>query len=423
MNNNNFLELKKIILKEKELLKEIQKNPSSKKISELRKTNDFLPQILEKISLPNPSLIEKQNISKNPEPQKKFSFEKIKEPQKSLLKKPDLKKEDDEELELEQEVLKRIKKGEGKIVEQKEKQIGFYLRTSNKIFSRISLSLYEKSMFKSLKEDLVKANLFFLPVTYISVILFTTLLSLAGGFLVFLFFLFFNIGVELPFISLYQGEFLSRFLKTFWIIFVAPIVTFFSMFLYPSLEKKSIDGRINQELPFVTIHSSAIAGSMIEPSKLFEIITLTKEYPYISREFTKVINEINIYGSNLVNALRESASNTSNEGLKDLLNGLATTITSGGDLRKFFDKRAQTLLFDYKLERERYTKLSETFMDIYISVVIASPMILMLLLMMMKISGLGLSFSSSMISLIMVLGVVVINIAFLVFLYLKQPNR
>jgi len=103
-----------------------------------------------------------------------------------------------------------------------------------------------------------------------------------------------------------------------------------------------------------------------------------------------------------------------------LLDGLATTITSGGNLPDFFDKRAQTLLFDHKLEKEKQTKTAETFMDIYISVVIAAPMIFMLLLIMMRVSGLGIALSTSMISLIMVLGVSVVNIIFLVFLQLKQ---
>jgi len=42
---------------------------------------------------------------------------------------------------------------------------------------------------------------------------------------------------------------------------------------------------------------------------------------------------------------------------------------------------------------------------------------------MMKISGLGISISSFMISLIMVLGVSLINVVFLSFLHLKQPEE
>ena len=136
----------------------------------------------------------------------------------------------------------------------------------------------------------------------------------------------------------------------------------------------------------------------------------------------KLMNEINVYGYDLVSALRNTALNSPSKKLTDLFNGLATTINSGGDLTDFFGKRAQTLLFEYRLEREKNTKTAETFMDIYISVVIAAPMIFMLMLMMMKISGLGISLGTSSITLMMILGVSIINIAFIAFLHVRKPT-
>ena len=136
----------------------------------------------------------------------------------------------------------------------------------------------------------------------------------------------------------------------------------------------------------------------------------------------KIINEINVYGMDFVSALRNVASNSPSLRLTELLNGIATTINSGGSLPDFFEKRSQSLLFEYRIEREKNTKSAETFMDIYISVVIAAPMILMLLLIMMRVSGLGVSMSTSMITLMMVMGVTTVNILFLTFLQLKQPQ-
>ena len=108
--------------------------------------------------------------------------------------------------------------------------------------------------------------------------------------------------------------------------------------------------------------------------------------------------------------------------MSELLSGLATTINSGGDLTRFFETRAETLLFDYKLRREKETKTAETFMDLYISIVIAAPMIFMLLLMIMKISGLGISLPTTVITLMMVSGVAMINVFFLIFLHLKKTE-
>ena len=143
----------------------------------------------------------------------------------------------------------------------------------------------------------------------------------------------------------------------------------------------------------------------------------------MGKEFIKLINETGVYGYNIVNALKNAAFNCPSEKLAELLSGIGRTIHSGGNLKEFFEKRAQSLLFEYKLEREQYTKSTETFMDIYLSVVVVAPMILMLLLMMMKISGLGVSMSNSDIILAIILGVSGINIGFLSFLHLKQPTQ
>lgn len=323
---------------------------------------------------------------------------------------------------LEKLTLKRLKGKKEKIVHHKIKKPSAYVKTASRIFHDLSMSLIKKGKFKKLKRDLIKANLEFVPTNYISVIFFTTVLSFIFAIFVFLFFLFFNFSASPPFITTVTEDMGIRLLKVFWVLFIIPAGIFLISYFYPAMEKKSIESRINNELPFASIHMAAISGSMIDPTKIFSIVISTKEYPYLQKEFTKLINEINIYGYDLVGALRNLAFNSPSTKLSEFFNGLATTITSGGDLPDFFKKRAQTLLFEHRIEVEKQGKAAETFMDIYISVVIAAPMILMLLLMMMRISGLGIGLSTNMITLVMVLGVTMINILFLTFLQLKQQK-
>ena len=250
----------------------------------------------------------------------------------------------------------------------------------------------------------------------------TTTISFFFAILIFIFLLFFNISAQIPFVTASLEPVLTRIIKTIWVIAVLPLSVFTLMYFYPSLERDSVAKKVEVELPFATINMAAISGSMIDPTKIFTIMISTREYPNLEKEFTKLLNSVNILGYDLVTALRDSTGNTASKRLAELFNGLATTITSGGDLPRFFQERAQSMLFDYNLEKEKSTKTAETFMDIYISVVVAAPMILMLLLMMMRISGLGLALSTGMITLIMILSVIGINIAFLTFLHIKQSS-
>lgn len=321
---------------------------------------------------------------------------------------------------LEKETLKRLKKKEKKVKEKKEKTPNTYAKKANKFFSRKSIKVIGKKMFKTLERDLIKANMQYTPTTYVSIIYFTTFISIFVAIFLAVFFLFFKITAELPIITLIGEDIGIRFLKVIWLVAVIPIITFFIMYFYPSLEKKSTAYRIDHELPFATINMAAISGSLIDPSKIFSIIIATKEYPYLAKEFTKIINEINIHGYNFVSALRKASFNSPSKKLSELLSGLATTINSGGDLPNFFDERSKSLLFEHRIEQEKESKAAETFMDIYISLVVAAPMILMLLLIMMKVSGLGISMSTGTITLIMVLGVTIINIVFLTFLQIKN---
>jgi len=449
-----FKELRSIIKKQREILKEMNKYASevlenkydggekaliSKKNDELKEklkiNNSEILEKLKKINLYNKlenteKDISNKETSKNKTPSKKEDSSKKEEiynfrEDLSLTSKGGRTYSFKELVVkgLEKETIRRLresKKKISKIDKNKLKQKSRYSETASKFFSKFSKKLLGQESFKKLESDLVKANLDYSPTGYISFILFTTLLSfIVGGFL-FLFFLFFNLEASAPFLTRTTETINVRFLKVFWLLFVVPIGTFLVMYIYPSLEKKSAEFKIETELPFATIHMAAISGSMINPVKIFEILILTKEYAALEKEFTKLINEINIYGSDFVSALKNTANNTPSKKLAELLNGLATTINSGGDLPTFFEKRSETLLFDHRLQREKAAKASETFMDIYISIVIAAPMILMLLLMMMKISGLGLGASVSMITLVMVLGVVIINFIFLTFLHLKK---
>lgn len=453
---NDFSELKKIISEEKKLIKQIERNPSADLIKKLRARNNIIPRELARISLvralPVQKVIKESDTTRvYPEKSSSKIFTRGKVSSKFIpkttiqphgvistenkedalkemktaektLKITEKKKEDKEDMKLERDVLSRLKKRKKKVFRKGEEKASSYVKLANKMFSKTSLSLYKNNTFSSLKKDLIQANLPYLPVSYVSTIMLTTLLAGIVSFFIFLFFLFFDLTFKIPFVSTYAGEFMDRFVKVVWIILLVPLATFFIMLTYPSNEKNYLKNRINQELPFVAIHMSAISGSKIEPSKIFEIITLTREYPYVSREFTKIINEVNIYGYNLIGAIRKTAFNTSSYKLAEVLNGVATTITSGGELDKYFEKKAQSLLFEYRLEKEKYTRLAETFMDIYISVVIAAPMILMLLLMMIKVTGIGIDLTTQMLTVIVVGGVSFINVIFLAFLYLKQPE-
>lgn len=297
-----------------------------------------------------------------------------------------------------------------------------FARISNRFFRDFSNKLLAKGYLGSLNRDLRKINSRFVAGTYASMILFTGVISLFVGALFLALLLFYDINLTYPILVPVEESIFLRFVKFFWIVFAVPLAVGGLVYFYPKSEAKNIGARINQELPFVTIHMSAVATSGVEPVNIFKIIVKSEEYKYTKVIFRRLLNLINFHGYDLVTALKMTARASPSDKLRELLDSIATTITSGGDLNEFLSQHAQNLLFDYRLERERYTKTSETFMDIYISIVIAAPMILLILFVIMGSTGLYfLGITPDVMSLLIIIAICFLNAGFLIFLKLSQP--
>lgn len=343
--------------------------------------------------------------------------------QEELILRPADKNKYLEELSISDQLLKRLRKHA--VIHEKTETFyrpsSGYAQLANRFFLPFSERLLQEKSFKDLNIDLRKSNINLLSTTYVSMMLLTTALACVLGVGLIFFLLFFSFSLD-PFgIVVYEGGIISRLGLLAGAFLAPPLLVFVAMYLYPSSEAKSIARKIDSELPFVVIHMGSIAGSGIEPTQIFKIVGLSREYPTTRAEIRKLMNQINIYGYDLITALRNVARMTPSARLAELLNGLGTTIASGGDLETFFEKRAETLLLSYRLEREKFTKVAETFMDIYISLVIATPMILLLLLIMISIAKISIGLNINALTFLIIGAVAIVNVVFLWLLSLKQP--
>ncbi len=303
------------------------------------------------------------------------------------------------------------------------KKASRYAKISNRVFKKLSNHLVDKGYFKKLNLGLRKISSPFLLNSYISMMLFSVLISVAVAIVVYVTSWFYGFSIEIPFLIPTAESVVMRALKNIWIILIIPVFTFFSFYYYPLSEERALRGKIEQELPFVTIYMSAIATSGVSPVSIFKIISSSKDYPTTRREINKLLNQITFYGYDLGTALKNSASRSPSKKLAELFNGLATAISSGGDLKKFLEKHSESLLFDYRLEREAYTRSAETFMNLYISVVIAAPMILMILFVMINMTGMSFyGLSNEVMTFLIIFGIAILNVVFLVFLQIRQPT-
>jgi len=276
---------------------------------------------------------------------------------------------------------------------------------SDRIFTNL-LSKNEQFL-EDIRKDLIGANMPILARNYISRMIFFTLLSGIIGII-------FGIGIFI---------FLKNLIISIAVIFFLPLIVFSLFYVYPSSVKNSIGKKIDEELPFVTIYMAAISSSDLESLAMFRLLANSKEYPTTKLEMRRVINQIDLYGYNLATALVNVARDTQSEKLAELYSGIAANITSGGSLKNYLEKKAENLLVDYKLDRQKYNSLAETFMNIYISLLITAPLILMIVFIVMKMSGFGVNIPEMIMNLFVIIIIILLNIIFLIVLHFKQPRN
>ncbi len=316
-----------------------------------------------------------------------------------------------DEMRMEKELLKRLGKkiALGKAGRKEDyRKAGILTKNSSRLFSKASLNLSNGKLFDSVGRDLKKANMPYLLPTYISMMLFITLITFASSLVIFLVLSLLGVmGVLYAVIA----------------IILLPIVAFAIAFYYPSTEARSNSNRIEEELPFAVINMSAIAGSGVEPTRVFRILAESPEYPAMGKEMKKLVNLINFYGYDLTTALSSTAKTTSNRKLAELLNGMSMIISTGGNMQEYLNKISSDTLLDYRLRRKRYVTVAETYADIYTGLLIAAPLMFMLLLTMINVIGGNLGGLDPLsLSLIGLGAIALINIAFLVFLEVSAPG-
>jgi len=157
------------------------------------------------------------------------------------------------------------------------------------------------------------------------------------------------------------------------------ILTFLIFMTYPSLRTKQIEKEIAMNLPFATIYMATVAGAGIPPHQMFKLLSKFKEYGVVSREAEIISTETELFGKDLQSALKRAADRTPNDDFRELLWGMNTIISGGGDLRKFLKNTSHTLMNEFNLKIENFGKQLSMFLELYLTLVVVGSIFFLVL--------------------------------------------
>ena len=196
-----------------------------------------------------------------------------------------------------------------------------------------------------------------------------------------------------------------------------------TFYLYPFIKIKDRRKSITTNMPFAINHVASVAASGVPPASMFELISYSKEYGEVAVEIKKIVDFVKIFGYDLLTAIKSVAATTPSIEFKEFLEGMVSTIETGGDLESYLKQKAQESTTKYQLERQRYNETISTYSDLYTGLLIAAPLFFIATLALINMLG-GNIWGMS-VDIMMALGAYIVipalNAGFLAFLQMNQP--
>ncbi len=151
---------------------------------------------------------------------------------------------------------------------------------------------------------------------------------------------------------------------------IASTITFAFIYYYPWLVADERKKKIENALPFATLYLATLAHSGMPPQYMFKILAKFKEYGELSKEAAKISSDIETLGLDIIEALVRAIARSPSPAWTELLAGLRTTITIGGDLGKFLEEKANGFVAEYSRKLQEFSSFLSLLIEVYVTLII-----------------------------------------------------
>ena len=220
-------------------------------------------------------------------------------------------------------------------------------------FDPLEVKLRSSQMAFTLKEYLSLALLFTLIAFIISMLL--------GSF----------------FVTIFTERAMFSYTFSIVIAFLVSGATFICFYWSPSIKSKSIQTRIERDLPFAVASMSASASSGTHPAELFKMTGMRKSA--IGDDCKRIYRDVKMFGTDISSAMVKVANRTPSLAWSELLWGMVSTITTGGDMYKYLSDKTRDSMQQYRRMLEAYSRQINFYTEIYITLIIVGTLFFIVL--------------------------------------------
>jgi len=206
----------------------------------------------------------------------------------------------------------------------------------------------------------------------------------------------------------------------------AGAMTTIGFYGYPIYRADSIKRQLEDELPFTTGYMAILSSAGVSPENIFNSIAKLPVPLAASSHAKDIVRDVNLFGTDVISALEEASVRAPSERYKEMMEGLISTIRSGGNLSVYLREKSRQYMKLKRVSLKKYSDTLSILAEFYVTILLTGPLMLVIMLTVMAMlggGGLGMLSPDLLLNLLTYVGIPLGAIVFLIILDASSPKR
>jgi flagellar protein FlaJ len=235
--------------------------------------------------------------------------------------------------------------------------------------------------FKDLHAQLKKGGIRITYKAYVSFMILISIIALVAALILSL--------IMIPLIM--NAPFLSptNFLLSFMLAVLSFIMTLMLTYSYPGMKASNRKNPIEKNMPYISSFLTLLSSSNVPPSTIFRSVARIDTLSEIRQEFSNIVRDVEIFGTDLMSSILENAKYTPNDKLREVLIGYVATVRTGGSPTEYLKIQTENITKERMGKLDVMLESLSTMAEIYIMALVAMPLLFVVLLATLGMIGSG----------------------------------
>ncbi len=157
--------------------------------------------------------------------------------------------------------------------------------------------------------------------------------------------------------------------------------------MQPDMKARTRARDIDAKLPYALNYIATMASAGATPERIFSSLATQSVYGEVANESAVISRDLNVLGIDLMNALNNGIDRSPSQYWEDVLQGAITVLSSGGELREYFNSKSEQYLAANRQDQQQFLESLGVLAESFVVVVVAAPLFLIVILSVMTMFG------------------------------------